>query len=120
MNTLILNNPKPQDGWIAFADFLCVKHGWVKEKQKLVIKLKSKYKLAWLVKLQNDIVELVQKCNELTGIEIYYDDILIHETIKTIPQQIIEARITDQPETPSDERHIKIYESGEKYNLKIN
>jgi hypothetical protein len=119
MKPLVLTNPKPQGDWIALADFFKVKYKWERETQKLIIKLTSKYKMPLLVKLLNDIVDLVKRCNEIAGIEVYYEDILIHETIRTITQGVIEPRITGEAENLSDKRHICIYESGADYILKI-
>jgi hypothetical protein len=120
MKPLILENPKPQVNWIALVDFLKIKHAWEKETQILIIKLTSAYKMPQLVKLLNDLVDLVSRCNEIAGIRVFYDDILIHETIKTISQGVIEPRITGEPENLTDKRHICIYESGENFILKIN
>lgn len=120
MKPLILTNPKPHGDWIALADFFKVNHGWKRETQKLVIILTSQYKMPLLVKLLSDIVDLVKRCNEIAGIEVLYEDILIHETVRTISQGVVEPRITAQAETLADERHICIYESGENYILKVN
>ena len=119
MKVLTLKNPKPQSGWIELADVLKERHGWKRESQKLIIRLTEKYKMPQLVALQNQIVEMVKRCNEIKGIEIYYEDILIHETITTIPQGVIEPRLANEIETVSDKRQFKIFESGTPYYLKI-
>lgn len=119
METLKIKNPKPQGDWILLEDFLVGK-GWNRVTQKLLIQLNDKYKIAQLVKLQNEIVNLVKNCNEIFGIEIQYEDITIHETLTTIPQGVLKPIIADEIETTSDKRHLRTLQSEVPFLLKIN
>lgn len=115
---VVIKNPLPQGNWICLADFLKEKHGWKKESQKLIIQLTEQYKMLQLVKLQNEIIELLRRCSDLKGIEVYYDDVLIHETLTTIPLGVIKPVVSGDAEMLSDKRHIKIASSGQSYILK--
>lgn len=118
-NELNIYNPLPQGDWIDLADFLKKKYFWNREHQKLIIHLDEKYKLPQFVTLLNEITEMVDKCNEIFGVEIHYEEILVHKTIKTITQGIIEPMVTSIVETISDKRHVAIFEGREPYMIKV-
>ena len=63
---------------------------------------------------------MLKICNEFAGLEVFYEEILIHETLKTIPQGIIEPMVVSRCETISDKRQVNVFENRETYLLKIN
>lgn len=120
MKELTLTNLKPQGDWVSLADYLKSLYNWDKEQEKLIVKLTRKYKLPFVVGLLNELCQLVEKCNNLAGIYVYYEDSLIFQRILTISEGVIEPRMVNEPESLMDKSHIKTFESGEQYLLKIN
>lgn len=118
MKTLVITGLEGLGDWSKLADFLENECKWNRIEQPLQVQLDCK--LPQLVQILHEFSEMIALSNTIAPIEILHGNTIIWKTPKMLNEGIVGTQVIREPSNMDEKNHLKTFDSGTHYYLKIN